>query len=288
MTTDQAITALSAGLAGAGLAALLAAARLAAPPKRLMRRNYRGLDVPAVLGGPLVIGGLSALVCVAMAGAAGWDPGRVGRVGFAAALGAGVFYVAGSLDDRRGDEADRGFGGHLAALRGGRMTGGVLKIAAGFFVAALTYALLDPVVDATRPELIGAVVLVPATANLINLLDRAPGRAGKTALLVAAPLVAFGSAAWTVAAAGCLGALIALLGKDLRERAMLGDAGANPLGAVLGLGLGLSLRGGGLWIALALVVALNVLSEKVSFSRVIEKTPGLRDFDRWGRVREEI
>jgi hypothetical protein len=253
-----------------------------------MRTNYRGVEIPVVLGGPVSIGGLSALAMVAMAGAAGWDPGRVGRIGLALAVCVGVFFVAGSWDDRRGDEADRGFGGHLAALRAGRLTGGVLKIAAGFVVAAVTYLLLEPVLDATTAELTAAIFLIPATANLFNLFDRAPGRAGKVCLVAAAPLLAFGHVAWAIAAAGLFGALIGVLNKDLGERAMLGDAGANPLGAAVGLGLGVSLADAWLWIALALVLVLNGLSERVSFSSVIDRTPLLRRFDRWGRIREEI
>ena len=103
MSTDEAMTILAAALGGAALAALLAMARLAAPPKSLMRVNHRGADVPAVLGGPMVIGGLASLACVAMAGAAGWEPGRVGRIGLALAVVCGVMFVAGAWDDRRGD-----------------------------------------------------------------------------------------------------------------------------------------------------------------------------------------
>jgi hypothetical protein len=64
---------------------------------------------------------------------------------------------------------------------------------------------------------------------------------------------------------------------------MLGDSGANALGALLGLRLA-AIRGraprAGL---LAGVVALTLASEKVSFTQVIEATPGLRELDRLGR-----
>ena len=288
MTTDEGVTMLAAALGGAGLATLLAYARLAAPPQRMMRVNHRGVNVPAVLGGPLVIGGLSALAAVAMAGAAGWEPGRVGRVGLALATVCGVMFVAGSWDDRRGDETDRGFGGHLGALRHGRLTGGVLKILAGLVAAGAALALLSGAEDVDAAHLVALALLVPSTANLCNLLDRAPGRTGKVTLAAAAPLMLLGNTVWAISVAGLIGALIAVLSKDLGERGMLGDAGANPLGAAIGLGLGLSLRGPWLWAALGLVVLLNGLSEKVSFSSVIDRTPVLRALDRWGRIREEI
>ena len=83
--------------------------------------------------------------------------------------------------------------------------------------------------------------------------------------------------------AGPLGASLAVLPADLRERVMLGDCGANAVGALLGLRLaavpGRPARVG----ALAAVVGLTLASERVSFTRVIEATPGLRELDRLGR-----
>ena len=64
---------------------------------------------------------------------------------------------------------------------------------------------------------------------------------------------------------------------------MLGDAGANPLGAALGIGLALTLDDGYFVYLIAVLLALNLASEKWSFSKAIESTPGLRHFDRWGR-----
>ena len=64
---------------------------------------------------------------------------------------------------------------------------------------------------------------------------------------------------------------------------MIGDAGANPLGALLGVGLVAALAGSALWIAVAVLAALNLASEMWSFSRVIEAVPLLRALDRMGR-----
>ena len=76
--------------------------------------------------------------------------------------------------------------------------------------------------------------LVAGTANLVNLLDLRPGRAGKAADLAAAATLG-GPAGGLVA--GPLGATLAVLPEDLGERVMLGDAGANAVGALLGLRL---------------------------------------------------
>jgi hypothetical protein len=125
-------------------------------------------------------------------------------------------------------------------------------------------------------------MLVALTANLFNLLDRAPGRACKFGLLVAAP-IALGAPSWAAASSGLLGALVAVLPADLAERLMLGDNGANPLGAVLGLGLAMALPEPWRALAVVAVLALNLTSERISFSQVIERTPGLRAFDGIGR-----
>ena len=60
---------------------------------------------------------------------------------------------------------------------------------------------------------------------------------------------------------------------------MLGDAGANAIGAALGLGVVLACSFPVRVAALVVVVVLNVLSERVSFSAVIARTPVLRELD---------
>jgi UDP-N-acetylmuramyl pentapeptide phosphotransferase/UDP-N-acetylglucosamine-1-phosphate transferase len=63
---------------------------------------------------------------------------------------------------------------------------------------------------------------------------------------------------------------------------MLGDTGSNVLGAAIGYGLVAGLSGTGEWAALAVVVAANLVSERVSFSAVIDRTGPLRWLDRLG------
>ena len=70
---------------------------------------------------------------------------------------------------------------------------------------------------------------------------------------------------------------------DLREKFMMGDAGSNVLGAVIGLGLVL---GTSFWWrlgVLVLMLALNILSEMVSFSEVIASNRVLNWLDSLGR-----
>ena len=269
-------------LAGAlsGLLTILVARRT--DPPALRRVNVGGRRVSALLGFGILVGsiaGVFAFVGSASTGEAG-APEFTGRPAAPAVVLAivAVTFVGGLFDDLRGDEAARGFRGHLAALRAGRITGGAVKILAGGLAGAVAAL---PLADTIHR--IEAFLLVALTANLFNLLDRAPGRAAKVALVLVVPLVAAGSAAWAVAAAGLIGALVIATIFDLSEKGMLGDAGANPIGAVVGLGLAMSL--GEPFRALAVVgmIALNALSERVSFSNLIDETPWLRGLDRIGR-----
>jgi hypothetical protein len=75
-----------------------------------------------------------------------------------------------------------------------------------------------------------------------------------------------------------------LLVLDLRERAMLGDAGSNVLGFIIGLALFRLLPTWGLGFVLGVILILHALGETVTLSRIIEATPPLRWFDRLGRL----
>jgi UDP-N-acetylmuramyl pentapeptide phosphotransferase/UDP-N-acetylglucosamine-1-phosphate transferase len=78
------------------------------------------------------------------------------------------------------------------------------------------------------------------------------------------------------------GAGAGVLVPDLKERCMLGDTGANVLGAGAGLGFVAVTGSGAWWVAVVVLAALNVVSERISFSRVIARTPPLHWFDRLG------
>jgi hypothetical protein len=74
-----------------------------------------------------------------------------------------------------------------------------------------------------------------------------------------------------------------LLPDDLAEGAMLGDSGANAIGAMIGLAAASSLRRPARVIVLGGVAALTAASEKVSFTKVIARTPALNWLDMLGR-----
>ena len=95
---------------------------------------------------------------------------------------------------------------------------------------------------------------------------------------VTAPLAVVNGPAGAV-----VGAAVASAPPDLGERSMLGDCGANGLGAITGTALAASLPGPLKTLVLGVVIALNLASEKVSFTKVIADTPVLDKIDQWGR-----
>ena len=155
---------------------------------------------------------------------------------------------------------ERGFRGHL----GTGPTTGTLK-AIGIPILALVGT--GSVQDAA---------LVALSANGLNLLDTRPGRALK-AFLAGAALVRGPAKAYVPIA-------VLLAPYDLREMTMLGDAGSNALGAVVGYGSVTKLTARGRLLAAAALAGLTIVGENRSLGELIERTPFLSQLDRLGRV----
>jgi hypothetical protein len=268
---------------GAAAATALAAGRLTAGPpggaQRWTRTNHRGEPL-TLLEGPAAVVGLA----VTLAAAPG-VPGRLRAAATVAAVGAGAFGLA---DDLGETGSSKGLRGHLSALRRGELTTGGLKVL-GIGVTGLVAGALA--LPGGRAGIRGAAgrgldvatagALVAGTANLFNLLDLRPGRALKVSLVATPAVLAPHPAAGLAAAVVGTGA--ALLPADLAERSMLGDCGANAVGAVLGTAMVAATPRPVRLVLLAAVTGLTLASEKVSFTKVIEATPVLRELDAIGR-----
>lgn len=274
---------LAGGIAGAASVAALRLLR-ATPPGGAAawdRTNHAGRTV-TLLEGPAYVSG-------AAAGALAVATGPAGAVApVLATVSAGGF---GALDDLAGDSRSKGLKGHLGALARGEVTTGAVKILGLGLTGLVSAALVDRSTrgagadtsgrrPGTLDTLVGGAVIAGA-ANLLNLLDLRPGRALKVTVLAGTLLAT--DARSEAAAGAAVGAAAALLGPDLAGESMLGDTGANSAGALLGTALVQRSGRGARLGALAVLAGLTLASERVSFTKVIESTPGLRELDALGR-----
>jgi len=275
-----------------------AAALLLTPPilrhlqaEGFTRENYRGVRLPFPGGIAIVAAGVLAVgACAAVVAIARVELFDVGApIDLTYPLGVALL---GLIDDLLAG-ASRGWRGHGRAVLAGEFSTGALK-AVGSLGLAL-YALQGTAWGEGVGEYLLAVALLVLTTNLFNLLDLRPGRAAKAFLLLG---VLLSATAWhgrlgdlgdmgdfvPLWIVGPLAAPIVVVGYfDLKERTMLGDVGANVIGAVAGLWLIYAFDTTGRLIALAIVLAITIYGEFRSLNSLIERTPLLRDIDSIGR-----
>jgi UDP-GlcNAc:undecaprenyl-phosphate/decaprenyl-phosphate GlcNAc-1-phosphate transferase len=250
----------------------------------LARENYRGRRVAFPAGAVLVACSLVALAPLAIL------DDRVDLDLLDPDLRRWAVYVLGVallglIDDALGRGADsetpRGWRGHARAVASGRFSTGVIKAVGALALAAYATSGLGQRDFAYVTELL----LLLLTTNLFNLLDLRPGRVEKVFVTL---LAAVSIVAWTSVPIELLGIFVGpvlvVAAFTLRERGMLGDTGANLIGALAGVTLLVSLGEAARYAALGIVLALNIYGEFRSISRTIEGVPLLRSLDSLGRV----
>jgi len=255
-----------------------------------LKLNYRGRPLPSPLGVLALAAALAALIPLMLlhrlASTAIFHPEALPIAVYALGV-----IALGLIDDTLGEGASvgedasaravhRGWRGHGGAALRGELSTGTLKAVGslGLALFAMSYLSLS-----NWRWLLAAGVLVLAT-NVFNLLDLRPGRSAKAFVLLGGGLTIGSMDLRPLWALGLFAAPALVAGAyDLRERAMLGDTGANLLGALAGLWLVLTLSGTGQLIALVLLGAITLYGEIRSLSALIERTPALRELDSWGR-----
>jgi hypothetical protein len=253
----------------------------------LQRENYRGHKL-ATAGGILSC----SPCCVVEAGRAllgargvGNEPGSPSTAPRCCSPRSRSGCSASSTTCSGGDER-RGFKGHVGALFQGRITTGFLKLFGGAGVAV--------VLVATPGFARGRRLLVGRRADRARGQPRATCSTARPGRTIKCALVAYRAARDRARDESRPGSRShrrwarrsRLLPDDLGERLMLGDSGANVIGAVLGLGVVLGRGETTRVTALVIVIVLTILAEVVSFSKVIDRVPFLRALDRAGTTPE--
>lgn len=272
-------------------------------------RNYQGRQVPLGLGIVWVFWGagvgIHQVVSLALDLPHEYTSSLWLEIIVAVPLVVGAFAL-GLIDDAFGTSGHKGFAGHLKALRHGQLTTGAIKLFGigllALFGAALPSELWRGVTTASVVHYGVAVLVIGLAANTVNLFDLRPGRALKVYSLLAIVAVPLG--VWSLIRIDdglsvtsalfdgllvlliALGPVVAVWRYDLGEAGMLGDAGANAFGMLAGLLLVSALPLAGVVVAAVVLLGLNLASERVSFSAVIERTRWLAAADGLGRTHD--
>jgi hypothetical protein len=239
-----------------------------------MEQNYRGRWIPQSMGG------IYSPVFILAAGWAGYSGLVPGDILIRALIVTVGLSLLGLVDDIWGDGKSKGFSGHFRKFFQGEMTTGLLKAVAGFVVALWSVVGLP----GFFLLLFWRAAIVALSANLLNLLDLRPGRSLKGFFLLSLFFI------WLVPTEiGILLLFPFLLASlvyfpwDLSGKGMLGDAGANVLGGILGLVVVLTAPAPFQIFYLLLLTGIHLLAEKISITRLIAGNSLLSFFDNLGR-----
>jgi len=251
----------------------------------LTRENYRGAKLSTASGLLIVVAVIAVEGVRTIVELLGASDGATASYRLVVLATVVAFGALGFIDDVLGDNAEKGLKGHVAAALHGRVTTGFIKLGGG---ASVALVVAGAALGGSAGRILVDAALIALAANLGNLFDRAPGRTIKVALLVWVPVALLaGTSATGLALAVVIGASIGLLPSDLAERSMLGDTGANALGAALGVAVVLTVAPATRTAIAIVLVVLTLLSEVVSFSSVIARVPPLHALDRLGRRPQE-
>ncbi|MCR4419694.1 MAG: hypothetical protein QHH27_03895 [Clostridia bacterium] len=256
----------------AALAAAVTFLALKWPRAWPQRPNYRGLIVAQAGPAPVLGAAVALLPALAVEG----PTGKAGRV----LLALMVLGAVGLLDDRRGGDRVKGLKGHLRYWRKVGPDTALLKVIGGLGAGVAVVARRSlPWWEAGLE-----VATVALAANALNLLDLRPGRALKGFFILAGVLAGLAGGRSVPLLAPLLVAALVFFPFDLRERAMLGDAGANSLGGALGAIVTLHWGAAAELGLLAALAGLHWYAERASITRLLERVPWLARLDRLGRA----
>lgn len=247
------------------------------------KENYAGVRIPTAVGVVFPLTLPFSLACLALKQVL-FNPEEVYLLLF---ITTGMGF-AGLCDDLLKTDEEKGFRGHFAQLLKGKLTSGALKAGAGFSFALIFTFGLWVMGHTSLGMLIPQTLVVALATNSINLFDLRPGRAVKffffASVLFFLLLEVRGiKSPYFKLLYPVSGGLVAYLPVDIKAHGMLGDTGANFLGALLGAVIVLTKDPVLLYGAFCFFLFLQLGAERLSFSQVIEHNRVLRFLDELGR-----
>lgn len=241
----------------------------------LIRQNYRGNLIPVGMG---IVFIPALLINSTILLFSNVKPERITNI-LVLSFGIITMCLVGLMDDTLGNRNDTGLKGHFVKLFKGDLTTGAFKALVGGFVGLFVSVTLS---KNPLDIIVGTLVIALAT-NFMNLLDLRPGRAIKVYLFIVIICLIFCSKFERELMMLILPAVVAYFYYDLKAMAMMGDAGSNILGVSMGIFIVLAFDIKVKIAVLILLIAIHVLTEFYSLTKIIEKNSILNKIDKFGR-----
>ena len=241
----------------------------------LIRKNYRGEVIPVGMGIAFIP---ALMVNSAILTYFNIEHDRLLLI-FVLLFAVMAMAFAGIMDDAIGNRDVTGLKGHFLSMFKGRLTTGGFKAVLGGFIGIVVSA---AVADNILGVVVGTLVVALAT-NFMNLLDLRPGRAIKVYLIISILVLIFAGDFNRQLYMLLLPGVVSYFIFDLKALSMMGDAGSNVLGVFIGVMIVISFSIQVQLVCLVGLIAIHVLTEKYSLTKLIEQNSVLNFIDKLGR-----
>lgn len=241
----------------------------------LIRKNYRGEMIPVGMGIAFIP---ALMVNSAILTYFNIEHDRLLLI-FVLLFAVMAMAFAGIMDDAIGNRYVTGLKGHFLSMFKGRLTTGGFKAVLGGFIGIVVSA---AVADNILGVVVGTLVVALAT-NFMNLLDLRPGRAIKVYLIISILVLIFAGDFNRQLYMLLLPGVVSYFIFDLKALSMMGDAGSNVLGVFIGVMIVISFSIQVQLVCLVGLIAIHVLTEKYSLTKLIEQNSVLNFIDKLGR-----
>lgn len=241
----------------------------------LIRKNYKGEMIPVGMGIAFIP---ALMVNSAILTYFNIEHDRLLLI-FVLLFAVMAMAFAGIMDDAIGNRDVTGLKGHFLSMFKGRLTTGGFKAVLGGFIGIVVSA---AVADNILGVVVGTLVVALAT-NFMNLLDLRPGRAIKVYLIISILVLIFAGDFNRQLYMLLLPGVVSYFIFDLKALSMMGDAGSNVLGVFIGVMIVISFSIQVQLVCLVGLIAIHVLTEKYSLTKLIEQNSVLNFIDKLGR-----